>query len=119
MWDWRNPINDIRDEVRKARTNGDVSASLDGIDQLLDQLSSIYERLEVEDNKTEVKDDSDLKDLIHKQKEIITNSSEHAKQYLNIIILGGYAGLFTLWNFTRDYLLDWQALRNWGQMRIS
>ncbi|MHC9511159.1 hypothetical protein [Kangiella sp. M94] len=110
MWDWRNPINNIRDEVRKARTNGDVAASLDDIDKLLDELSSVYERLEAEDNKSDVKDDTEFRDFIHKQKEVITNSYEHAKQYSNIIILGGYAGLFALWNFTREYLAAWQAL---------
>jgi len=119
MWDWRNPVNDIRDEVRKARTKGDVSASLDGIDRLLDDLSSMYERFEAEDNKDEARDDSDLKDFIHKQKEVIANSYEHAKQYSNIIILGGYAGLFTLWNFTREYLVAWQALSTGVLILIS
>lgn len=104
MWDWRYPINDIRDEVRKARSSGEKSASLDGIDKLLDELNSVYERLESEDAKTKKVDDSELLDFIQKQKEVITNSYEHAKQYSNIIVLGGYAGLFAIWNFTKDAL---------------
>ena len=50
-----------------------------------------------------------MHDFIQKQKEVIANSSEHAKQYSNIIILGGYAGLFAIWNFTKDTLSDWQV----------
>lgn len=109
MWDWRYPINNIRDEVRKARSNGDKAASLDGIDKLLDELNSVYERLESEDAKTKKDDNSKLQAFIQKQKEVITNSYEHAKQYSNIIILGGYAGLFTIWNFTKDTLSNWQV----------
>lgn len=105
MWDWRYPINDIRDEVRKSRSNGQNVASLDGLDKLLDKLSSVYERLENED----AKDDTDFKEYIQKQKEVITGSYEHAKQYANIIIFGGYAGLFAIWNFTKDALNNWQV----------
>jgi|SRR3954471_4833853 len=106
MWDWRYPINAIRDEVRKSRSNGEVSASLDGIDKLLDSLSSVYERLESE----EPKEDSELKEFIQKQKEVLSNGYQHAKEYSNIIILGGYAGLFAIWSFTKDQLIKWQVL---------
>ena len=109
MWDWRYPINDIRDEVRKTRSNGEKTVSLDGIDKLLDELSSVYERLESEDAKTKENDDRELQDFIQKQKEVITNSYEHAKQYTHIIVLGGYAGLFAIWNFTKDTLSNWQV----------
>ena len=109
MWDWRYPINDIRDEVRKSRSNGQDFASLDGIEKLLDELSSVYERLDKEDAKNEANNDSELHNFIQKQKEVITNSYEHAKQYSNIIILGGYAGLFAIWNFTKDTISDRQV----------
>lgn len=108
MWDWRFPVNDIRDAVRKARSAGEQSTSLDKVDQLLDDLSSTYERLEKED--LEAKETNDLNAFIEKQKEVIITSYEHGKQYTNIIVLGGYAGLFTIWNFTKDQLVAWQVL---------
>jgi hypothetical protein len=79
--------------VRRSRSNGEVSASLDGIEKLLDSLNSIYERLESEEAKEE---DSELENFIQKQKEVISNSYQQAKEFSNIIILGGYAGLFTI-----------------------
>ena len=109
MWDWRYPINDIRDEVRKTRSNGEETASLDGIDKLLDELSGIYERLELEDAKATETDENELQEFIQKQKEVIANSYEHAKQYSNIIVFGGYAGLFAIWGFTKDTLSNWQV----------
>ncbi len=54
--------------------------------------------------------DAEQKEFVEKQKEVLANSYEHAKQYSNIIILGGYAGLFAIWNFTKDDLVKWQTL---------
>ncbi|MEW8254820.1 MAG: hypothetical protein AB2747_10730 [Candidatus Thiodiazotropha taylori] len=54
--------------------------------------------------------DKELQEFIEKQKEVVASSYEHAKQYSNIIILGGYAGLFAIWNFTREDLEKWQVL---------
>jgi len=110
MWDWRYPINTIRDEVRKARSQDESDTSLDNLDKLLDQLSSTYERLEKEDTeKTKIESNND-KEFIEQQKEVITTSYEQAKQYTNAIIFGGYAGLFTIWSFTKNQLQPWQTL---------
>ena len=49
-------------------------------------------------------------EFIKNQKEIIASSFEQAKSYSNIIIFGGYAGLFTIWNFTKGELLSWQVV---------
>lgn len=108
MWDWRYPINDIKDEVRKARSKGEQFVSLDSLEKLLDQLKSLYDRLESENRDNS--EEKNLEKFVQKQKEVITNSYEHAKQYSNIIILGGYAGLFAIWNFTKDELVKWQVL---------
>lgn len=35
---------------------------------------------------------------------IISHSYDRAAAYTNLIILAGYAGMFTLWSFTKDYL---------------
>jgi hypothetical protein len=110
MWDWRYPINNIRDEVRKGRTQGESVTSFNSLDNLLDQLSSSYERLEKEDTEKAKAEINDDKEYIEKQKELIITSYEHGKQYTNIIIFGGYAGLFTIWNFTKDQLQSWQVL---------
>ncbi len=55
-------------------------------------------------------DKEELQEFIRKQKEIITSSYEQAKNYSNIIMMGGYAGLFAIWNFTKSYLLCWQVM---------
>ena len=52
----------------------------------------------------------ELQEFIQKQKEIVVSSYEQAKSYSNIIMMGGYAGLFAIWNFTKSYLLCWQAM---------
>ncbi|MCU7924242.1 MAG: hypothetical protein KZQ88_16255 [Candidatus Thiodiazotropha sp. (ex Dulcina madagascariensis)] len=54
--------------------------------------------------------DEELQKFVEKQKEVLANSYEHAKQYSTIIILGGYAGLFAIWNFTKADLQKWQVL---------
>ena len=54
--------------------------------------------------------DKDVAEFIESQKEMLASSYEHAKQYVNIIILGGYAGIFAIWNFTSDDLEKWQTL---------
>ena len=110
MWSWRYPIKDIRDEVRKARSNGETTSTLDNVDRLLDDLSCQYELLEKEDSEQKDKDDDEFEEFIKKQKEVITASYEQAKQYSNIIILAGYAGLFAIWNFTKQSLENWQTL---------
>jgi len=51
-----------------------------------------------------------LEEFIQKQKEVLTHSYEQAKQYSNIIILGGYAGIFAIRNFTKDDLEKPQVL---------
>ena len=109
MWDWRYPIDEIRKEVRKARSQGNALASLDGIDNLLDDLSSSFSRLEAEDNKKKTEEE-ELKEFFKSQREMITHSYEHGKQYANIIVIGGYAGLFTMWSFTKGQLEKWQVL---------
>lgn len=52
----------------------------------------------------------ELQEFIQKQKEIIRSSYEQAKSYSNIIMMGGYAGLFAIWNFTKLYLVCWQVM---------
>lgn len=53
---------------------------------------------------------ADLNHFVEKQKEVIANSYEHSKQYANVIVIGGYAGIFAVWNFTKDDLERWQTL---------
>lgn len=54
--------------------------------------------------------DEKLAKFIEKQKEIQTSAFNQAKSLSNIVIFGGYAGLFTVWNFTKDELARWQTL---------
>jgi len=54
--------------------------------------------------------DDELEKYIANQKEIIVSSYEQAKSYSNIIMFGGYAGLFAIWSFTKDDLEKWQSL---------
>lgn len=52
----------------------------------------------------------ELQDFIEKQKQFIISSYEQAKNYTNIIMMGGYAGLFAIWSFTKADLEKWQSL---------
>lgn len=54
--------------------------------------------------------DENLEKFITKQKEIVVASYEQSKSYSNIIIFGGYAGLFAVWNFTKNDLEQWQSI---------
>ncbi|MCK4860078.1 MAG: hypothetical protein KAS87_05930, partial [Candidatus Omnitrophica bacterium] len=54
--------------------------------------------------------DEKLKEFIEKQKEVVISSYEQAKSYSNIIMMGGYVGLFAIWNFTKDNLNKWQSM---------
>ena len=51
-----------------------------------------------------------LQEFIQKQKEVIIISYEQAKNYSNIIMMGGYAGLFAIWGFTKSNLEKWQSI---------
>lgn len=52
----------------------------------------------------------ELQEFIQKQKEVVISSYEQAKSYSNIIMMGGYAGLFAIWNFTKSNLELWQSI---------
>ncbi|MGH8428493.1 MAG: hypothetical protein ACRES7_11030 [Gammaproteobacteria bacterium] len=52
----------------------------------------------------------EFSEFVQKQREMLISSYEQSKSYANIIIFGGYAGLFAVWNFTRDNLEKWQSL---------
>ena len=53
---------------------------------------------------------NELQEFIQKQKELIITSHEQAKSYSNIIMMGGYAGLFAIWGFTKSNLAKWQSV---------
>lgn len=110
MWDWRYPVGDVRKEVRKARSEGRESVAVDSIDNLLDDITALYTRLEIENARSPETEAKEFDDFIEKQKAVVASSYEHAKQYANVIVLGGYAGLFAVWNLTRDSLEKWQIL---------
>jgi len=52
----------------------------------------------------------ELQEFIQRQKEVIITSYEQAKSYSNIIMMGGYAGLFAIWGFTKSNLEKWQSV---------
>jgi hypothetical protein len=54
--------------------------------------------------------DKELQEFIAKQKEMVISSYEQAKNYSNLIMMGGYAGLFAVWNFTKNDIEPWQSL---------
>jgi len=53
---------------------------------------------------------TDLQAFVEKQKEVVLSSYKQAKSYSNIIMMGGYAGLFAIWSFTKDDLAQWQTM---------
>lgn len=44
------------------------------------------------------------------QIELAKTISQEARRYSTVIMVAGYAGLFSIWNFTRDFLEGWQVL---------
>jgi hypothetical protein len=54
--------------------------------------------------------DPELLQFIEKQKEIVLTAYEQAKSYSNIVMMGGYAGLFAIWSFTKEQLVKWQVI---------
>lgn len=54
--------------------------------------------------------DKDLQDFIEQQKKIVLSSYEQSKSYSNIIMMGGYAGIFAIWSFTKADLEQWQSM---------
>lgn len=54
--------------------------------------------------------DPELHQLIEKQKDIVLTTYEQARSYSNIIMMGGYAGLFAIWSFTKTELVQWQVV---------
>ena len=54
--------------------------------------------------------DKELQEFIAKQKDIVISSYEQAKSYSNIIMMGGYAGLFAVWSFTKNDIEQWQSI---------
>ena len=55
-------------------------------------------------------DKEELQEFIQKQKELVISTYEQGKCYSNIIMMGGYAGLFAIWNFTKSNLACWQSM---------
>ena len=57
--------------------------------------------------------------VVDTQIRIIAGSYEKANAYTNLIILAGYAGLFALWQFTKDALTRSQVLLSGFFLLIS
>ena len=45
-----------------------------------------------------------------KQIELARTISQEARRYSTVIMVAGYVGLFSIWNFTREELENWQVL---------
>lgn len=54
--------------------------------------------------------DKELQEFVESQEKLVLSSYEQAKSYSNIIMMGGYVGLFAIWNFTKDDLKQWQTM---------
>ena len=54
--------------------------------------------------------DKELNEFVESQKKLVLSSYEQAKSYSNIIMMGGYAGLFAIWSFTKNNIEEWQSI---------
>ncbi len=61
----------------------------------------------------------EFQEFITKQKEVINLAYDQAKSYSNIIIFGGYAGIFATWNLTKDQLQSWQVATVGASIMLS
>lgn len=56
------------------------------------------------------------REIAEAQQKIITVSYDKAASYATIIIFGGYAGFFSIWNLSNQYLSKWQTI--WSALLI-
>ncbi len=49
MWDWRYPIDELRSDIRESRSRGETSTTLDNLETRVDEIESMFERLEKDD----------------------------------------------------------------------
>lgn len=54
--------------------------------------------------------------IVEAQQKLITVSYDKAATYTTVIIFGGYAGMFALWQLTKDFLSKPQAL--WAALLV-
>jgi len=54
--------------------------------------------------------DKELQAFVESQEKLVLSSYEQAKSYSNIIMMGGYVGLFAIWSFTKENLEQWQTM---------
>lgn len=109
MLDWRQAIDEMRHLTSIAREKGDTDFSLTDIDNYLDHLTTTFTQIENKENIKAENQKSDFLVFLEKQKELITTSYTQAHHYTTVIIFGGYAALFALWNFTKEVLQGWQV----------
>ena len=111
MLDWRQAVDEMRHLIRSERSNGKTELPLTEFDHYLDHVTSTFTLIEKRETKEEIADtDADeFQELVQKQKDLISNVYAQAHHYTTVIVFGGYAALFTLWNFTKEVLWDWQV----------
>ena len=56
------------------------------------------------------------REIAEAQQKLLTMSYDKAASYTTVIIFGGYAGFFAIWQLTKDYLTKPQAL--WSALLI-
>ncbi|MCI0565105.1 MAG: hypothetical protein MN733_42100 [Nitrososphaera sp.] len=49
--------------------------------------------------------------------DVQTKVFDRAAAYTNLIMLGGYAGAFAIWNFTREHLTEWAEI--WAALLLT
>jgi hypothetical protein len=104
MWDWRWPITDIKKEIRQARSEGHESTDFAKLENLLDELSDTYERLESEDIKSETSSGDGAKQQTEHYERYISNLFKKASHYNRIIIAASYVAFFTVWSGVSNFV---------------
>lgn len=98
MWDWRNLINDLRSDIREARSSGEESTTLDRLESRLDELKSLYERLEKEDLENQLAEEEETYEIQMKHWErYLAYFYDKASEYNRIVIAGAFVAYFAVW----------------------
>ena len=105
MWDWRYPIDDLRKEIREAKSQETTSTTLVNLETLVDQIETKYERLEKEDLEIKkIEGESDYESRMKHWERYIAYYYDKVSEYNRLVIAGSFVAYFAVWSRLSDLL---------------
>lgn len=105
MLDWRYPIDDLRDQIRKARTERHITTTLDNMEKALDDITSDYTRIEIEESKERDQNESAIYEsqMVHWER-YLSHYFNKISEYNRLVIAGAFVAYFTVWSHIENYV---------------